>query len=135
MSGLLQKKDDSYKNSRLAATALNAGHAGYRGGYLDLIKSHWTDWLRLSDSVRSGLPIDHAVPDSPDYRRRFTWAGLSTDVERYVASCNSCQRNKPSQQLTPGLSEARESARHRHGRRAHVEPLRDLHVLHDDGRA
>jgi transposase InsO family protein len=35
-------------------------------------------------------------------RRRFTWAGLATDVERYVASCDSCQRNKPSQQLTPG---------------------------------
>lgn len=35
-------------------------------------------------------------------RRRFTWAGLPTDVERYVASCDSCQRNKPSQQLTPG---------------------------------
>jgi len=35
-------------------------------------------------------------------RRRFTWTGLATDVERYVASCDSCQRNKPSQQLTPG---------------------------------
>ena len=35
-------------------------------------------------------------------RRRFTWSGLATDVERYVASCDSCQRNKPSQQLTPG---------------------------------
>lgn len=74
MSGLLQKKADSYRNSRLAGTALNAGHATYRGGYLDLIKSHWTDWLRLPESVRSGSPIDHAVPDSPDYRRRFTWA-------------------------------------------------------------
>jgi transposase InsO family protein len=36
-------------------------------------------------------------------RRRFTWDGLASDVERYVASCDSCQRNKPSQQLTPGL--------------------------------
>ena len=35
-------------------------------------------------------------------RRRFTWTGLATDVERYVASCDSCQRNKPSQQLPPG---------------------------------
>jgi hypothetical protein len=36
-------------------------------------------------------------------RRRFTWDGLASDVERYVTSCDSCQRNKPSQQLTPGL--------------------------------
>ena len=59
MSGLLQKRADSYTNSRLAATALNAGHAAYRGGYLDLIKSHWIDGSRLPESVRSGLPIDH----------------------------------------------------------------------------
>ena len=36
-------------------------------------------------------------------RRRFVWDGLPSDVERYVASCDACQRNKPSQQLTPGL--------------------------------
>jgi RNase H-like domain found in reverse transcriptase/Reverse transcriptase (RNA-dependent DNA polymerase)/Integrase zinc binding domain/Chromo (CHRromatin Organisation MOdifier) domain len=35
-------------------------------------------------------------------KRRFTWSGLSSAVEAYVASCDSCQRNKPSQQLTPG---------------------------------
>ena len=40
MAGLLQKKADRYTNSRLAATALNAGHAAYRGAYLDLIKNH-----------------------------------------------------------------------------------------------
>ena len=34
---------------------------------------------------------------------RFRWVGLATDVEQYVASCDACQRNKPSQQLTPGL--------------------------------
>jgi hypothetical protein len=36
-------------------------------------------------------------------RRRFTWPGMTADVERYVATCDSCQRNKPSQQLPPGL--------------------------------
>jgi hypothetical protein len=35
-------------------------------------------------------------------QRRFHWDGLSTDVASYVASCDACQRNKPSQQLTPG---------------------------------
>jgi SAM-dependent methyltransferase len=74
MAGVLLKKGGRYKNSRLGATALNANHPAYRGGYLDLIKSHWTDWCRLPESVRSGLPIDHHVQDSPDWRRRFTWA-------------------------------------------------------------
>jgi transposase InsO family protein len=35
-------------------------------------------------------------------KQRFAWDGLTADVERYVASCDSCQRNKPSQQLKPG---------------------------------
>jgi transposase InsO family protein len=34
---------------------------------------------------------------------RFAWAGLPSDVERYVRTCDACQRNKPSQQSTPGL--------------------------------
>ena len=34
---------------------------------------------------------------------RFIWTGLATDAEQYVATCDACQRNKPSQQLTPGL--------------------------------
>lgn len=73
-AGLLKKKGERYKNGRLAATVLNANHPAYRGSYLELIKSHWTDWVRLLESVRSGLPIDHDVPDSPDWRRQFTWA-------------------------------------------------------------
>lgn len=72
--GVLHKQGASYRNSRLGATALNADHRAYRGGYLDLIKRHWADWVRLLESVRSGLPIDHDIPDSPDYRRQFTWA-------------------------------------------------------------
>ncbi|MBL8037740.1 SAM-dependent methyltransferase [Nitrospira sp. CMX1] len=73
-AGVLHKRDCVYRNSTLGATALNANHRAYRGGYLNLIRSHWTDWLRLVESVRSGLPIDHDVPDGPDYRRQFTWA-------------------------------------------------------------
>ena len=72
--GVLQKEGANYRNSRLGATALNAGHPAYRGGYLNLIKAHWADWVRLLESVRSGMPLDHDVPDSPDYRRQFTWA-------------------------------------------------------------
>ncbi|MGA6828588.1 SAM-dependent methyltransferase [Nitrospira sp. NS4] len=74
MAGVLVKQGESYRNSRLGATALNAGHAAYRGDYLDLIKSHWKDWCRLDESVRTGRPLDHDEPEEPDYRRRFTWA-------------------------------------------------------------
>lgn len=74
MAGVLLKRGATYKNTRLGETALNANHPAYRGGYLDLIKSHWQDWCRLRESIRSGLPIDHDIPDSPEWRRRFTWA-------------------------------------------------------------
>jgi hypothetical protein len=36
-------------------------------------------------------------------RSRFEWDGMTSTVERYVATCDACQRNKPSRQLTPGL--------------------------------
>jgi hypothetical protein len=36
-------------------------------------------------------------------KRRFYWPGMDADVLRYVSSCDECQRNKPSQQATPGL--------------------------------
>jgi transposase InsO family protein len=36
-------------------------------------------------------------------KSRFSWEGLTSAVEQYVATCDACQRNKPSQQLTPGL--------------------------------
>ncbi|MBU6432600.1 MAG: methyltransferase [Nitrospirae bacterium] len=74
MADLLKKKGQTYRNSRLSATALNAHHPAYRGDYLRLITSHWADWGRLLESVKSGLPLDHDEPDEPDYRRRFTWA-------------------------------------------------------------
>jgi hypothetical protein len=34
---------------------------------------------------------------------RFEWRGMAGDVEQYVLTCDSCQRNKHSKQLTPGL--------------------------------
>lgn len=36
-------------------------------------------------------------------QRRFFWHGMSTRVGEYVTTCDACQRNKPSQRLTPGL--------------------------------
>jgi len=74
MAGALKKQGENYRNSRLGATALNAHHPAYRGDYLKLIVSHWADWGRLLESVKTGLPLDHDEPEEPDYRRRFTWA-------------------------------------------------------------
>jgi hypothetical protein len=36
-------------------------------------------------------------------KRRFTWSRMDQDIELYVKTCEQCQRNKPSQQRTPGL--------------------------------
>jgi SAM-dependent methyltransferase len=74
MAGLLRKKGESYRNSPLAATALNADDPTYRGNYLQLITNHADDWLRLAESVRTGEPLDKDEPEAPDYRRQFTWA-------------------------------------------------------------
>ena len=74
MAGLLYKKRNRYRNSPLAATALNADDRAYRGSYLHLITNHWTDWLRLMESIKTGEPLDKDEPEAPDYRRQFTWA-------------------------------------------------------------
>jgi SAM-dependent methyltransferase len=81
MTGLLHKSGNHYRNSRLAATALNGDDPAFRGSYLDLITNHWTDWLRLPDAVRTGEPLDKDEPDEPAYRRRFTWAMHYRTVE------------------------------------------------------
>jgi len=36
-------------------------------------------------------------------QRRFYWPKMDEEVRAYVTSCDACQRNKPSQQATPGL--------------------------------
>lgn len=96
MAGLLHKRGDQYRNGRLAATALNADHSEYRGSYLDLITSHWDDWGRLLQSVRSGEPLDKDEPEDPGYRQRFTWAmhHRSLETAKKVASQLPLRRAK-----------------------------------------
>jgi hypothetical protein len=36
-------------------------------------------------------------------KRRFYWPGMNATIEKYVVSCDACQRNKPSQQSPIGL--------------------------------
>ena len=38
-----------------------------------------------------------------EMQRRFEWHGMAGDVEKYVLTCDACQRNKHSKQLKPGL--------------------------------
>jgi len=38
-----------------------------------------------------------------ELQKRFCWPGMATQAEQYVLTCDSCQRNKHSKQLTPGL--------------------------------
>lgn len=60
---------------------------------------------RILSLCHDSVPAAHFGRDKvlAAVRARFTWDGMATDVERYVATCDACQRNKPSQQATPGL--------------------------------
>ena len=88
MCGLLKKRGNVYRNSAFAATQLNANHPSYRGAYLELLKSQWTDWSRLTETVRCGCPVHHDEPEAVDYRSQFTWAmhHRSVDVAARVAA-------------------------------------------------
>jgi SAM-dependent methyltransferase len=86
--GLLKKRGPSYRNTAFSATELNRSHPRCRGAYLDLLKDQWSDWSRLTETVRSGLSVDHGKPEEADYRHRFTWAmhHRSVDVASKVAA-------------------------------------------------
>lgn len=87
MCGLLIKRGKVYRNTPFSATVLNATHSKYRGAYLELMQRQWEDWSQLTQAVRSGFPLDRDKPDSPAYRRQFTWAmhHRSLDVAARVA--------------------------------------------------
>jgi hypothetical protein len=36
-------------------------------------------------------------------RQSFFWKGMSTDIQKYVAECDLCQRNKTENISTPGV--------------------------------
>ena len=86
--GLLEKRGGAYRATSFGATVLNAAHPQYRGAYLELLTSHWEDWSHLTQTVRSGRPLDGDEPDTPASRRRFTWAmhDRSFDVASRIAA-------------------------------------------------
>jgi len=60
---------------------------------------------RLLAEVHDSTTGAHAGRDRmlSETHKRFHWDGLPTDVEHYVTTCETCQRNKHSKQLKPGL--------------------------------
>ena len=74
-AGLLIKKGDRYRNSRLAAVELNAKSPQHRQAYVELLREGWANWSQLTESVRTGREVDpDTSPDDPVYRRQFSWA-------------------------------------------------------------
>lgn len=86
-AGLLTKRDSRYQSGKLGQTILNAKSPQYRGAYLDLMRRQWHDWSHLTESVKSGRPVDDEEPEDPEYRRSFTWAMhyRSLDAAKQVA--------------------------------------------------
>lgn len=73
-AGLLIQRGTSYRVEKLGRTFLNRNSPDYQGAYLELVHRQWEDWAHLTDSVRTGKPVENDGPDDPDYRRSFTWA-------------------------------------------------------------
>jgi transposase InsO family protein len=59
---------------------------------------------RLLAELHDSTTGAHAGRDRmlEEAQKRFHWEGLSADVERYVQTCATCQRDKTSHQLKPG---------------------------------
>ncbi|NKB82652.1 MAG: methyltransferase domain-containing protein [Nitrospirales bacterium] len=86
-AGLLRKHGTQYRSSHLGQTMLNAQSPEYRGAYLDLMRQQWDDWSLLTQSVKSGKPVEEQGPEDPEYRRAFTWAMhyRSLEAAKHVA--------------------------------------------------
>jgi len=73
-TGLLVKSQAGYRTSTFANTYLQKSSKEFRGDYLALMQRQWKEWSRLTEVVTSGLPVDSQEPETPEYRRSFTWA-------------------------------------------------------------
>ena len=72
--GLLLKSQTGYRTSTFANTYLQKSSKEFRGDYLVLMQRQWKEWSRLTEVVTSGIPVDSQEPETPEYRRSFTWA-------------------------------------------------------------
>jgi len=73
-TGLLIKSKAGYRTNTFANTYLQKSSREFRGDYLALMQRQWKEWSRLTEVVISGMPVDGQEPETPEYRRSFTWA-------------------------------------------------------------
>ncbi len=73
-TGLLMKSHAGYRTSTFANRYLQKSSKEFRGDYLALMQRQWKEWSRLTEVVTSGIPVDSQEPETPEYRRSFTWA-------------------------------------------------------------
>ena len=73
-TGLLVKSQVGYRTSTFVNRYLQKSSKEFRGDYLALIQRQWKEWSRLTEVVTSGVPLDSKEPETPEYRRSFTWA-------------------------------------------------------------
>lgn len=72
--GLLVPTLGRYRTSAMVNRYLQTTSADYRGDYLALMQRQWQEWSHLTEVVRTGVPVDSQEPETPEYRRSFTWA-------------------------------------------------------------
>jgi ubiquinone/menaquinone biosynthesis C-methylase UbiE len=73
-TGLFMKSHAGYRTSRLVNRYLQKSSDEFRGDYLALMQQQWEAWSRLTEVVTSGIPVDRQEPETPEYRRSFSWA-------------------------------------------------------------
>jgi ubiquinone/menaquinone biosynthesis C-methylase UbiE len=73
-TGLLVKLRGGYQASPFVKTYLQKNSKDFRGDYLVLMQRQWKEWSRLTEVVTSGIPADSQEPETPEYRRSFSWA-------------------------------------------------------------
>lgn len=72
--GLLVKSQSGYRISHFSKRYLQQTSSDFRGEYLILMQRQWSEWSHLTEVIRAGQPLDSQEPETPEYRRSFTWA-------------------------------------------------------------
>lgn len=104
------KKDQQYQLKldnralRNSPFEIKDGLIYYKDGRL-LIPNDAALHLRIIHECHDVPTAGHLGKDKTleQIKRRFYWSGMDNEIIQYVLSCDSCQRNKPSTQSTPGL--------------------------------
>ncbi|MEO6203072.1 MAG: class I SAM-dependent methyltransferase [Nitrospirales bacterium] len=72
--GLLVKSQSGYHLTPFSKRYLQESSPDFRGDYLGLMQSQWSEWSHLTEVIRVGQPRDRKEPETTEYRRSFSWA-------------------------------------------------------------